>query len=94
MHAFPSNTTRDYKGLHAFPSNITRDDPLITRDYLPSLLTLQGRSLTTLLGHHLVARLLGGRRRGGAELLLRLLAKRGITSAKSRSSEGHGEFPP
>ena len=32
--------------VHAFPSNITRDDPPITRDYPPSLLTLQGRSLT------------------------------------------------
>ena len=35
--------TRD---LHAFPSNITRDEPPITRDYPPSLLILQGRSLT------------------------------------------------
>ena len=39
---------RDYKGLHAFPFNITRDYPTITRDYPPSLLTLQGRSLTAL----------------------------------------------
>ena len=37
---------RDYKGLHAFPSNITRDDPPITRDFPPSLLILQGSSLT------------------------------------------------
>ena len=37
---------RDYKGLHAFPSNITRDGPPITRDFPPSLLMLQGRSLT------------------------------------------------
>ena len=37
---------RDCKGLHAFPSNITRDDPPITRDCPPSLLTLQGGSLT------------------------------------------------
>ena len=37
---------RDDKGLHAFPSNITRDEPPITRDYAPSLLTLQRRSLT------------------------------------------------
>ena len=36
---------RDYKGLHAFPSTITRDDPPITRDYPPSLLTLQGMTL-------------------------------------------------
>ena len=49
--SLPSNITRevterDYKGLHALPSNITRDGPPTTRDYPPSLLTLQGRSLT------------------------------------------------
>ena len=37
---------RDYKGFHTFPSNITRHDPPITRDFPPSLLILQGRSLT------------------------------------------------
>ena len=38
---------RDYKGSHAlFPSNITRDGLSIKRDYPPSLLKLQGRSLT------------------------------------------------
>ena len=39
---------RDYKGLHVFPSNTTRNDPPITRDCPPSLLTLEGRSLTAL----------------------------------------------
>ena len=39
--------TRDL--LHAFPSNITRDDALIARDCRPSLLMLQGRSLTVAL---------------------------------------------
>ena len=40
--------TRDYT---PFPSNITRDDPPITSDCPPSLLMLQGRSLTV---QHLV----------------------------------------
>ena len=53
---------RDYKGLHAFPSNITRDGPPITRDCPPSLLTLQGRTLTAshcLSKQHAMAPLLG-----------------------------------
>ena len=35
-----------YKGLH-FPSNITREGPPITRDCPPSLIILEGRSLTS-----------------------------------------------
>ena len=39
-------TERDYKGSHALPSNFTREGHPITRDCPPSLLILQGWSLT------------------------------------------------